>query len=266
MSDEAFLGAIKAGDLQEIKRLHQGGHLENECPWDAWACRAAALRGHLECLKYLHENGCPWDAWTCRAAAEGGQLECLKYLHENGCPWDDDTCAQAARHLECLKYARENGCPWGTITCMYAAGGGRLECLKYAHENGCPWDERSTVAAACGNLECLKYLHENGCPRHVNVCTVAAACGHLECLKYAHENGFPCNIDQILNGLSVHGYDAEYIEAYLKACMEPPNKCPYETAMATLDDAVREGSMTEGKYKTIADALMHAHRAKRSRE
>ena len=151
MSDEAFLGAIKAGDLQEIKRLHQGGHLENECPWDAWACRAAAEGGQLECLKYLHENGCPCNEWACRAAALRGHLECLKYLHENGCPWDAWTC----RLYETL--------------------------------------------------------------------------------------------------------------AYLKGFMESPNKCPYETAMATLDDAVREG-MTEGKYKTIADALMHAHRAKRRRE
>ena len=90
-----------------------------------------------------------------------------------------------------------------------------------------------------------------------------------------HENGCPWNIDQILNedvrdrcgpeDIDENGCPWEDIEAYLKACMESPNKCPYETAMATLDDAVREG-MTEGKYKTIADALMHAHRAKRRRE
>ena len=110
MSDEAFLGAIKAGDLQEIKRLHQGGHLENECPWDAWACRAAAEGGQLECLKYLHENGCPWDERTCEAAASCGHLGCLKYLHENGCPWNERTCRAATRggHLGCLKYLREH--------------------------------------------------------------------------------------------------------------------------------------------------------------
>ena len=56
----------------------------------------------------------------------------------------------------------------------------------------------------------------------------------------------------------------EDIEAYLKACVEPPNKCPYETAMAALD-GIKEG-ITDGDYKTIADALMHAHQAKRHRE
>ena len=220
MSDEAFLGAIKAGDLQEIKRLHQGGHLENECPWDAWACRAAAEGGQLECLKYLHENGCPWDQWACRAAALRGHLECLKYLHENGCPWNAWTCRAAA---EC----------------------GQLECLQYLHENGCPWDERACAAAAEGlELECLQYLHENGCP---------------------------WNIDQILNRLpndndiNESGVSARRdIQAYLKACMESPNKCPYQTAMAVLD-GIKEG-ITDGDYKTIADALMYAHREERRRE
>jgi len=172
MSDEAFLEAIKAGDLQEIKRLHQGGHLEclheNGCPWDEWACRAAAEGGQLECLKYLHENGCPWDEWACRAAALRGHLECLKYLHENGCPWNAWTCRAAAegghllsrrlihslydhqrRNLECLKYLHENGCPWNSY-CFDAAITSRdLGCVKYCHENQCPWNGETLYYAAC---------------------------------------------------------------------------------------------------------------------
>ncbi|ATZ81240.1 ankyrin repeat domain-containing protein [Bodo saltans virus] len=76
-------------------------------------CNAAAIKGHLGCLKYLHENGCHWDELTCVYAAYYGQLECLKYAHENGCPWNSITCKCALQNgnLECLKYARENGCP-----------------------------------------------------------------------------------------------------------------------------------------------------------
>ena len=40
-------------------------------------------------------------------------------------------------------------------------------------------------------------------------------------------------------------------------------ECPYQTAMAALDE-VKTG-MPDAKYKTIADALMLAHRAKRRR-
>jgi len=41
-------------------------------------------------------------------------------------------------------------------------------------------------------------------------------------------------------------------------------ECPYQTAQAALDE-VKTG-MPDGNYKTIADALMLAHRAKRHRE
>ena len=75
---------------------------------------SAAKRGHLECLKYLHENGCPWNELTSFKTVKRGHLDCLKYLHENGCPWNEQTCvcADVYDHLECLKYAHENGCPY----------------------------------------------------------------------------------------------------------------------------------------------------------
>ncbi|KAF0724970.1 balbiani ring protein 3-like [Aphis craccivora] len=43
-------------------------------------CNRAARRGHLECLKYLHEVGCRWDSKTCVQAAKGGNLGCLIML------------------------------------------------------------------------------------------------------------------------------------------------------------------------------------------
>ncbi|ATZ80083.1 ankyrin repeat/DNA polymerase domain-containing protein [Bodo saltans virus] len=157
-------------------------------------CANAASKGHLECLKYLHENGCPLNWTTCAYAAKNGYLECLKYAHENGCPWGLCTCLYAAvnGHLECLKYLHENRCPWDSDTCSRAALNGHLECLKYARENGCPWDEYTCSNAALrGQLECLKYAHENGCPWDEYTCLYAAENGHLECLKYARENGCP---------------------------------------------------------------------------
>ena len=46
----------------------------------------AALNGHLEYLKYLHENGYPWNIEATRVAASNGHLDCMKYLYRNGCP------------------------------------------------------------------------------------------------------------------------------------------------------------------------------------
>ena len=51
--------AAKAGDLTELKKMH-----EADCDWDEWTPRSAAENGHLDCLKYAHENGCPWDIKT----------------------------------------------------------------------------------------------------------------------------------------------------------------------------------------------------------
>jgi hypothetical protein len=49
---------------------------------------AAAGKGHLGALAWLHSRGCPWDSKTCSAAAAGGHLEVLRYAHERGCPLD----------------------------------------------------------------------------------------------------------------------------------------------------------------------------------
>ena len=84
-------------------------------------CTAAALAGHFEVLKFLHQNGCPWNKETCEYAAFELHLEVLKYAHTHGCPWDDETCEAACSgghlkgeqvaldRLEVLKYLRDNG-------------------------------------------------------------------------------------------------------------------------------------------------------------
>jgi hypothetical protein len=154
----------------------------------------AVTKGHLHCLRYLHERGYLLDANTCSTAARGGHLHCLQYAHEHGCPWDKRTCDSAAYggHLQCLQYAYENGCPWDEYTCTSAAQGGRLHCLQHLHEQGCPWDEYTcSKAAEGGHLDCLQYVHQQGCPWNEDTCSAAAQQGHLKCLHYAHENGCP---------------------------------------------------------------------------
>jgi len=158
-------------------------------------CRAAASRGQLEALSWLHARGCPWNEDTCSFAAAGGFLEVVRYAHEHGCPWDNNTCHIAAigGHLDVLRYAREHGCPWVVgLICNLAAQGGHLEVLRYAHEQGCPWDaETCAFAALKGHLEMLRYAHERGCPWDARICARAAARGHLEMLQYAREHGCP---------------------------------------------------------------------------
>jgi hypothetical protein len=91
-----------AGNLD----VHKWTIKRMKCPMNEWACTAAAQRGDIEMLKYLHENGCPWDKNICKTAVRGRHLDVLKFLSENGCPWDESTCSAAASygHLDILKY------------------------------------------------------------------------------------------------------------------------------------------------------------------
>ena len=153
-------------------------------------------------------------------------------------------CSKAASegNLQELKRLHESGFSWDANTCVEAAKGGHLECLKYAHEKGCPWGR-------------LRDPSDPGEAEAEFTCEEAAKAGDVECLQYAHESGCPIDVAKCIT-LS-HGRD---VRAYLESL----SKCPYETAMAALDE-VKDG-MPDGNYKTIADALMHAHRAKRAHE
>ncbi|KAJ1630120.1 hypothetical protein T492DRAFT_1005802 [Pavlovales sp. CCMP2436] len=190
----AYVGCV--GVLEELVDNRQ-------CELTAYASTAAAGKGHLDALTWLHSRGCPWDTnvdWpcnTCRSAAAGGHLEVLRYAHEHGCQWDDDACEVAAEggHLDLLQYAHEHGCPWDNHTCWCAAEGGYLEVLRYA-------------------LDVLRYAHEHGCEWDGETCSYAAEEGHLEVLRYAYENGCPL---QVCLAKAVAGGHAAVVE-YLRAC------------------------------------------------
>ena len=216
MSNEEFIRYMQRTplDLQFLIHLDQYVGLKTT---------AAARYGYIKSLQVLHENDFPWDANTCKAAAENGHLDCLQYAHcprnEYGfyygpsCDWSMYACDAAAEngHLECLKYLYnpidvwgnfvEPRCDWSWLTCRAAARGGHLDCLKYLRyptdARGvlvgprCPWNEYTSLAAAeNGHLDCLKYAHENGCMCDWRICAVAESNDHLDCLQYAIDNKF----------------------------------------------------------------------------
>eukprot|EP01032_Pedospumella_encystans_P015342 gene15342-17556_t len=47
-----------------------------------------AHRGYCECLQFVLENGCKREKFTSRAAAMKGHLACLKVAHTHGCDWN----------------------------------------------------------------------------------------------------------------------------------------------------------------------------------
>jgi hypothetical protein len=71
---------IRSDDLDFIKGLYAMGYIRSSN-----LTKHAAMLGHLELLKWLHETGCPWGYGTIRDARIAGETECLEYALANGC-------------------------------------------------------------------------------------------------------------------------------------------------------------------------------------
>ena len=133
----------------------------------------AALEGNLNkvryCAQYCVANECSIDREACANAALGGHLEVLKYLHEEAkAPWGSATASWAAAkgHLHVLEYLVERKYEYSEWACMHTAKNGHLDCLKYLHETAkAPWNSQAVYYAHEKNqTECLQYLLDNDCP------------------------------------------------------------------------------------------------------
>lgn len=162
--------AAKNGYLNIIIFVYQRSQRENIIiEVDEFPCMWAAIGGHLNCLKYLHENNFTWDYKTIKEALAYGNFECFKYAIENGCEPEincDHYCEYAifGKNLDCLKYLREHtftqyNFTWNEYTFAVAAKYGKLEFLIYMYENGCPFNNIAfEFAKKENNLDCMKYL------------------------------------------------------------------------------------------------------------
>jgi len=143
---------------------------EKKCKWDEGTISTAVLQGNMEMVKYCVANECPIDFLACAYAAWKGHLECLKYLHEDAkAPWGSSTASWAAEngHLHILEYLFERKyTKYNGDACQWAAKNGHLDCLKYLHETAkAPWNFRAVRTAHEKNQpECLQYLLDNDCP------------------------------------------------------------------------------------------------------
>ena len=158
----------KTNKLELLKWVRE----EKKCEWDIGTINTAAFEGNLEMVKYCVANECPIDASTCACAAAAlkGHLECLKYLHEEAkAPWDFLTANWAAQngHLHILEYLVERKYDeYNEVACQLATEYGQLDCLNYLHETAkAPWSAWAVRKAhENDHLECVQYLLDNNCP------------------------------------------------------------------------------------------------------
>ncbi|CAL6365734.1 unnamed protein product [Bathycoccus prasinos] len=147
-----------------------------QCEWDEWTINVAARQGNLEMLKYCFSNDCPCDKEeSCKQAAMKGHLDCLRFLFGKVKP-SRETEKVAAQQATCggnmniLKYLVEERKISDAVkeSCLVqAAMYGRLDCLKYIVEEAkAPPDYWRYIAYAryFEHTDCENYLLEKECP------------------------------------------------------------------------------------------------------
>ena len=106
--DQAWFCSQVAGTnkLEFLKWAREVKH----CEWDEKKINNAVFEGNLEMLKYCFSNGCPCDEEeACRLAAVRGHLDCLRFLFDKVKPsrdTEEDAAIQAAAygHLDTVSY------------------------------------------------------------------------------------------------------------------------------------------------------------------
>jgi len=81
------------------------------------ACTFAAAHGNTNMLKHLRSNGFPWECRTASYAAMGGHVDTLRWIHQNGglnAYTLHELASNAAMcgHIDVLAYIKENDLPW----------------------------------------------------------------------------------------------------------------------------------------------------------
>ncbi len=180
-------GAARRGDLEELKRLVEGGHDVNQRDrWETTPLMFAAQKGHTDCVKFLLQNGAHFNMFD---AAKIGMLEWLKRLVDGGGDVNQRDgylkrtplmWAAGNGHTDCVEYLIQNGAKLdlkdedGWTALHYAALGGHLEVMKKLVEGGQDVNEGDfrgrtplMLAARRGRTDCVEYLLQNGARLHL---------------------------------------------------------------------------------------------------
>ncbi|GLC59049.1 hypothetical protein PLESTB_001437900 [Pleodorina starrii] len=199
----ACTSALRAGDgdaaVARLQWLHGRGY-----PLGAGVADTAVNLGNLAALRFLVEQAGvrpTANQYVMTAAARRGHLAVLQYLHASGLPVNTRLVAQhAARagHLPLVAWAVEGlgvAPADGTASLLEcAAASGNLELMTWLYDRGWALDPRDIInAAESGCEEALEWLVERGCPFPPDggAYLGAADNGDLAMLRCLHRLGGP---------------------------------------------------------------------------
>jgi hypothetical protein len=147
-----------------------------QCEWDEATITVVTAKGNLEMLKYCFSNGCPCDKEkSCERAAIKGHLDCLRFLFDKVKPsreTEKEAAMQAAGlgHTDIVRYFVEERKIWDDLKldCVATAAlHGKLDCIKYLVEEAkvplLHWEDIAFVRY-WKHPDCENYLLEKGSP------------------------------------------------------------------------------------------------------
>ena len=106
---------------------------------------SAAIFGHFNVLKWLHENKYPFSCFVSDNAIKGGHLEILKWLSKHKYPIERWMCTTAILHghLEILKWLKHQDFSLNEWDFYYAVENKNYSILKWLIRNNCPYHNES---------------------------------------------------------------------------------------------------------------------------
>ncbi len=140
---DAYSNAARSGNVDLLKWMVT---TNNALDIDANICQSAAVSGNVQMLEYcISTFDAKLNSIVADAAAVRGHLHLLDWLHEHAAPISDSICVLAAvsGHLEILKWAQQHGFTPSSMACTLARNHSIREWL---HANNCRCQHAETVA------------------------------------------------------------------------------------------------------------------------
>ena len=239
IDDTVATAAARGGHIGPLHLLEMWGETFTDVYNNCRALSAAASKGHLHVVQWLHERDFrDRNGVVCISAAHGGHLKVLQWLRANEYPWYADVCSAAAEggHFELIQWAVGAGCEVDEEAITKAAEAGHLHIVKWLREEvACPWNGRAFVLAAGeGEYGVMAYMlaqdpdvvfTSNHAYHAEEACAAAAGDNRLKELQWLREHGLPWD-DRVCTVAACNGF-----WEVLKWARN--NGCPWSVATCT---------------------------------
>lgn len=209
---------------------------------------AAALNGHLECLRYLVLQKTEISRRAAGLAASRGHYDCLVFLDSKGADIHMDALYQAcgSESLECVTYLVNRGCLVEAKLLTRAISCRREAVAVYLLKAGCPMNEDIVECAIVHGMGMIvKKLLKRGARRSETNVNLAISHRSVDALKHLHKSGMELRSKFTKKAIKYSSFDC------LKYLVE--NQCPWHHSFcekAVKYDAIKylEYAVTNGAH------------------